>query len=423
MKNIVFAIVCIGQLLLADNQIPRGAILTSDKSVVAENIDNGVRVYHYGTTLEPLLGYVNGKMNGRLGLEKYAHATLSESRDVQLTIDLTLQQQIEFILDVGKVLYGTDEILAAVMESATGKIVAMASSNRYDPSHITQNDTPSLVPKFSTYPYEPGSVIKPLTLAIAFDNELVEPTTIFDMHGGRMKIGENRFITDGEKFDTLSATEIIVHSSNIGISQVAWMLTGKAFKTGLQKFGLGEPSGIELSWDEPGIIKPLKTLNKKPHRANSAYGYGMLLTFTQLLKAYSAFNNDGIPVTPKLLASSQNRKESLSVAISKKAANQIHKILVEDVERGMGKNARYDGLEIGGKTGTSHIARNGHYVREYHSSFYGFANDEAGNKYTIGVLVIRAKARFAYFASQSAVPVFRKIVEMMVEDGYLKPSD
>jgi len=422
MKNIVFGIVFMSQYFLLNAQEIKGSILSNDNSIIVENTNSNIRIYSYGTTLEPLLGYVNSKMKGKSGLEKYAQATLSDGTHLKLTIDLILQQQIESILDGGQVLYGADEIIASVMESSTGKIVAMGSSNRYDPSHITQKDIPFLIPKFAVYPYEPGSIIKPLTLAIALDKELVEPTTIFNTYEGRMQIGENRFITDDEKFDTLSATDIIVHSSNIGISQIAWKLTGKEFKAGLENFGLGMYSGIELPRDEPGIIKSLSQLNQKLYRANSSYGYGILVTFTQLLKAYSVFNNDGIIVTPQLLEFNQNKKDFETIVISKKAANQIHEILIEDVERGLGINAKFYGLEIGGKTGTAHIAKNGHYIREYHSSFYGFANDAEGHKYTIGVLVIRAKAKYAYFASQSAVPVFGKIVDVLVNNNFLEPS-
>ncbi len=108
--------------------------------------------------------------------------------------------------------------------------------------------------------------------------------------------------------------------------------------------------------------------------------------------------------------------------VGKKAADQIHDILIEVVQNGTGKKAKYPGLEIGGKTGTAHIAKHGRYVREYHSSFYGFANDKHGNKYTIGVLVIKAKKYRKYFASQSAVPTFKRIVHTLVELDYLSPE-
>jgi len=95
---------------------------------------------------------------------------------------------------------------------------------------------------------------------------------------------------------------------------------------------------------------------------------------------------------------------------------------MEVVKSGTGKAGQYKGLEIGGKTGTAHIATRRGYSREYHSSFYGFANDNSGHKYTIGVLVIKAKKYHKYFASQSAVPTFRKITNALVELNYLLPE-
>jgi cell division protein FtsI (penicillin-binding protein 3) len=246
-----------------------------------------------------------------------------------------------------------------------------------------------------------------------------------------MNIGKRRTVTDDEKFDTLNATDIIVHSSNVGISQISWKLSGEEFRNGLLGFGFSHPSGIDLSRDLPGRVKKLKLLNNQMHRANSAYGYGMMVTFAQLFKAYSAFNNDGTAVTPRLvdyLEDARGRHYILPPTVDnlhpvgKKAANQIHEILKEVVKRGTGVKAQYPGLEIGGKTGTAHIARHGRYVREYHSSFYGFANDRKGHRYTIGVLVIRAKKWHKYFASQSAVPTFKNTVRIMVEQGFLEPD-
>jgi len=98
-------------------------------------------------------------------------------------------------------------------------------------------------------------------------------------------------------------------------------------------------------------------------------------------------------------------------------------MLIEVVERGTGKKAQVAGLTIGGKTGTAHIAELGKYVQKYHSSFYGFAEDDKGHSYTIGILVIEAKAPKAYFASRSAVPVFKNIVEEMLEQKLLSLSE
>ena len=354
-----------------------------------------------------------------------------DGMDLYLNIPLAFQRRIEMMVDTMKKRIDADEILVGIMQSNTGKVLALASSERYNPSHITQNDIAALNPKFAEYLYEAGSVLKPITLALALDKNLVTPQTVFNTFNGKMKIGKRHTITDDEKFPSLNATDIIVHSSNVGISQISWRLTGKEFRDGLLAFGFARPSGIDLSRDLPGRIKSERLLNHQMHRANSSYGYGMMVTFAQLFKAYSAFNNDGVAVTPRLadyLEDAKGRHYILPPTvgdlhpIGKKAARQTHEILKEVVMRGTGVKAQYPGLEIGGKTGTAHIARHGRYVREYHSSFYGFANDKEGHKYTIGVLVIRAKKYRHYFASKSAVPTFKNAVRILVEQGYLKPD-
>lgn len=431
-------------------------------------IENGEsRRFPLHDVLSPVLGYVGKKEEnnyirprGKKGLERNYEKYISSKKDgsfkgkrdvssriihdknsiekervdgldLHLNIPLALQRRIEMMLDSMKTNLDADEIIVGVMESNTGKVLSMASSERYDPSHIVQKDIPALNPKFSEYPYEAGSVMKPLSISIAMDKGLVTPDKWLDTFGGYLKIGKRHKISDDDKFDSLTVTDIVVHSSNVGTSLISWMLTGQEFREGLLKFGVAKPSGIDLSRDLPGSLKKVNLLNNQLHRANTSYGYGMTITFAQLFKAYSAFNNDGIAVTPRLvdyLEDAKGRRYTLDPkvgdiqAISKKTANQMHDILLEVVKRGTGVAAQYPGLEIGGKTGTAHIAKNGHYVREYHSSFYGFANDKFGHKYTIGVLVIRAKKKYKYFASQSAVPTFKNIVQILAEQGKLTPD-
>jgi len=417
--------------------------------------------------LEPILGYVRNADNGKYvgvkgvkGLERHYQKYLTSSRDgfirglrdvagtiirngsservrridgmdLHLNIPLSLQRRVEFAVDKMKEETGAQEIIAGVMESRTGKVLALVSSERYDPAHITQADVAKLNPKFGEYPYEPGSVIKPLTLAVALEHHKVTPGSWFDVHGGKLKISEKFTISDDEVFDSLTATDIIVHSSNVGISQIAWRLNGTQMHKGFVHFGLGQPSGIDLSRELHGKIKPARLLNIKIHRANQAYGYGMTATFAQLFKAYSAFNNDGIAVTPRILDYVEDSngtryhfkpKYGDRRAISPRTARQIHTILKKVVAEGTGVKAQYPGLEIGGKTGTAHIAIHGRYRKVYNSSFYGFANDNKGHHYTIGALVIRASKYHKYFASQSAVPTFHAIVDVLVDQGFLQPN-
>lgn len=431
-------------------------------------IENGEsRRFPLGDVLSPILGYVGKKSDGRYtrpsgkkGLERSYEKHITSKKngyfkgkrdvvgavihdknsiniqrvdgmDLHLNIPLALQRRVELMIDQMKLSIDADEIIVGIIESNTGKVLSLASTERYDPSHIRQKDIAALVPKFTEYPYEAGSVLKPISLAIALDHKKVTPDTWFEIYNGRLQIGKRHWITDDEKFESLTATDIIVHSSNVGISQIAWRLTGQEFRDGLLKFGVAKKTGIDLSRDLPGQLKPVRLLNHQLHLANTSYGYGMMITFAQLMKAYSAFNNDGLAMSPRIVDYLQDAKGNHytlepkigdAQAVNKKTANQIKTILKEVVARGTGVKAQYPGLEVGGKTGTAHIAKKGRYVREYHSSFYGFANDKEGHKYTIGALVIRAKKRYKYFASQSAVPTFRRMMDILVELDYLKPE-
>ena len=353
-------------------------------------IENGEsRRFPLKDVFSPILGYVGDKSDGRYtrpegkkGLERSYEKHITSKKngyfrgkrdvvgtvihdknsikmqrvdglDLHLNIPLALQRRVEMMLDQMRESIDADEIIAGVMESKTGKVLSLASSLRYDPSNIQQKDIAALVAKSTEYPYEAGSVLKPLTIAIALDKKRITPDTWFNTGYKKFDITGGQRVSDDDYFDALQVTDIIVHSSNIGTSQIAWKLTGREFREGLLKFGLAQKTGIDLSRDLPGFLKPVRLLDHKMHRANSSFGYGMMVTHAQLLKAYSAFNNDGLAVTPRLLdylQDAQGNRYTLppkigdSQAISKEAANQIHDILNEVVKRGTGVAAQYPGL-------------------------------------------------------------------------------
>ncbi|MDD5359160.1 MAG: penicillin-binding protein 2 [Sulfurovaceae bacterium] len=428
------------------------------------------RVFPLNDTLSPILGYVGKQVekdyirpNGLQGLErKYdqyikfkQNGIIEGKRDVvgdvihnqfskidqridgmnlHLTIPLKLQRNVELMLSGMKIETNSEEILATVIDSKSGEVLVMASSNRYNPNLITKDSINSLNPKFSEYLYEPGSVLKPLTLAIALELGRVTPDTIFNLFNGELDIGGKHKITDGEhRFEALSAADIIVHSSNVGISLISWRLSGEEFYNGLLNFGLSKPSGIDLSRDFPGSIRSVSQLNQKIYRANSAYGYGLMASFMQLVKAYTAFDNDGIIATPHMidyLEDSEGKRYKLAnqsqrtKVISSKTALQMKNILIKTVEDGTGAQAKTAGIIVGGKTGTAKMISSGQYTQNsFRTSFIGFANDDKGHKYTIGVLVINPNRPFPYYyASATAVPVTKKIIDMLIILDYLKPN-
>jgi cell division protein FtsI (penicillin-binding protein 3) len=382
----------------------------------------------YTDFLEPSQnGFIKGKrdiLGTVLRNGQSTEVSRVDGMNIHLNINLDFQRSVESVLDQMKEQIAAEEIMVAVMDSKTGKLLSLASSERFDPKNIAQDDVKSLNPNFSEYLYEPGSVMKPLTLAIALDNNKVDLREQITL-GGKLKVNKSYTISDDDNFKSLTPKGIIMYSSNIGISKIAWRLRGKELYDGWRKFGLAQFSGIDLSKELAGRLKAPYLLDYKVHAANMAYGYGMFANFMQMIKAYSAFNNNGIAVTPKLVNYlSQGGKEYDAMneikdlqACTPSTASKINDMLIATVNRGTGMSAQYDGLTIGGKTGTAHIAYKGHYVEQYHSSFYGFVNDKFGHKYTVGVFVIKAKK--VYFASQTAAPTFHKVVDKMVKHKYL----
>ena len=405
------------------------------------------RIYPYDDTLEPVLGRFNKeKKRGENGLEEYYNEYLRAKRngvirgyrdvlgniiydknakviypkngkDLPININLVLQKRIEQLLDLKKDEFDADEVVAAVMDSKTGKILALASSNRYNPNHVRKKDIQNMKISAIREVFEPGSVMKPITFAILLERNKVNPYEVLNGYNGVWKPKwRRRPIRDDKPFKWMSAENAIVYSSNIVISQLALRLNAKEFYKGLKNFGFSEKSGIDLPYEIKGRLKPLFKFNYPIFKSTTSYGYGILVNFIQLLKAYNVFNNNGIEITPKIANVSTTKKR----VISPKNAEIMLNILRKVVLKGTGKKALINGIFTAGKTGTAQVSINGKYQKIYNSSFFGFANDK-NHKYTIGVTFFKIKVKFPhYFASESAVPTFKEIVNIMLNLGLLK---
>ena len=420
------------------------------------------RDYPYGNLLTPIIGYPHKveddgytSVKGVKGLEKRFDADLAARQngfsrgkrdvnsyiilnkesftkqkinglDIKLTIPVSLQIRIERMLDKMKKEIRAKQIMIAIMNSHTGRVLAMASSNRYLPKAIRRKDYPSLNSGMIEYSFEPGSVLKPITFSLLLEHKLINPYDLVNGHNGRFRMGK-KVITDEHRFDWLSAENVIVYSSNIGIAQLAQKLSGYEFYEGLQQFGFAQKSTPDLIYEKVGSIPSAKRLENEIYKATCAYGYGIRANLMQLMRAYSVFNNNGKMVTPQLVGSiiDEYHQEKIidpfeEVQVIKGAtAQRVKKILIKTVNKGTGRKAITPGLIIGGKTGTAHIVEKGVYVNKYNTAFMGFANDKK-HDYTIGVIVVQPKK--SQFAAQTAVPVFKKAVEIMIEEGYLEPD-
>ena len=468
-------------------KVPGGKILRG----LSINESGEKRVYSYENTLTPVVGYITKyetkndktRVKGIKGLEKKYDDLLNDSKDgilsgnrdvlsyisfnrnstikqridganIVLNIPLKLQKNNEMILDIYKKKLEAKEIIVSVMDSKTGKVLSLASSNRFNPEKIYQKDIPSLNVNAIEYQFEPGSVIKPIAIALVLDKNRIKRNELLFAYNtkgkanskgefprGRYKLG--RFtIKDDHRFKKhyLTLDDILIFSSNIGTLQFAQRLSGPEFFEGMKRFGFTRKTGIDLPYEKKGEMPKVwqfaandKKGEDNVYKATVSYGQGMTATFMQVLKAYSAFNNNGVAVTPKIVSylemdGNKYKEDKIKdeKIITEKTAKEIKRLLIKTVDKGTGREAQIPGLEIGGKTGTAQIARGGKYLKEYISSFFGFVND-GENSYTIGVTVIdpvsTGKHWYYHYASWSAVPVFKEIINNLVRLNYLTPKN
>ncbi len=447
------------------------------------------RLYSYENTLTPVIGYISKyetkkgktKVNGIKGLEKSYNSLLNKTTDgilkgkrdvlsyisfnkdsiienrvdganLILNIPLKLQKNIELILDLYKEKLSADEIIVSIMQSHTGKIISLASSNRFNPQAIKQEDIPSLNVTAIEHQYEPGSIMKPISIALVLDKNRIKKNELFKAFNqgkknskgeypkGKYKLGRYTIKDDHNfKKNYLSLDDIFINSSNIGTLQLAQRLKAKEFVKGIKDFGFTKKTGIDLPYEKIGKIPKTYRFaagerdgKDNVFKATVSYGQGMTSTFMQMLKAYSVFNNEGKIVTPKIVShlNIANMKritldnQEQPRIIKRSTAHEIKRLLIKTVQKGTGKRAQVEGIIVGGKTGTAQIARRGKYLKKYISSFFGFAND-ANNSYTIGVTVLNpistGKHWYYHYASHSAVPIFKELVANLVSLNYLKP--
>lgn len=445
---------------------PKTGLVTTQGMSIIESGEK--RIYMAEDTLTPVIGYIKKveknsitKVDGVKGIEKVYDNFLSSTQDaiikgprdlsniiilsgdsnwanridgynVFLNIPLKLQKVLEKMATKMAQELLAKEIVVGVMQSKTGQIISLVSTSRYNPSNITKSNYEALNSTASEYAYEVGSIMKPVIFSMLLEHGKVNPLETINTYGGKYKLGQ-RIITDSHKNDFLSAEDVIVESSNIGMIQLIDRLSEAEIYNGLLNFGFSKKTGVDLSYEQAGTIPSISELRNKTYKATLSYGYGLQATFMQMLNIYNAINNNGIMITPKITNKLEKNGKFYSISEPEKravlsidTAKTIKRILIKVVQspKGTAKKAKIDGLTIGGKTGTAHIATKGGYSdKRYNASFFGFANDAYGNNYTIGVLVREPMRPYPYyFAAWSALPVFKHTVELLIDNNYLIPS-
>lgn len=426
------------------------------------------REYPYNDMLEPFIGYVTKSEIGRLtmpigvdGIEnsrekilrqkqngevvgkrdigfniiqtKQAHSINREDGfSVRLGIPFSLQQKLEELLDSAKKEYQSQEIIAAILNPKNGQILAIATTNRFNPNAIRDQDKPHLKIRAIAESFEPGSTIKPIIYAMLLEKKLINPLSSIDLGNGYYMLGKHTITDDTIMPQNPTIEDVLLHSSNVGMILLSNRLNGQEFYDGLRSFGLGSLTGIDLPYERDGIVPSVKELSKSSGttKKSVSFGYVARVTFMQLLRAYGVFANGGYLITPHITQSyiapdgkiyiPTTRTAKPTQAISEATAKKMQTLLIKVVESGTGKAAKVEqaGIITGGKTGTAReIAQSGGYGQKHNGSFFGFVKD-AQNTFVIGVVTFGASGQH-YYGSQNSAPVFKKIVDILIEQGYL----
>ncbi len=447
-------------------QIPRGELLENMESsqlyvVLASRISSetadAIRKLDYGdeVQLDPLprrfypqgnlmchvLGFVDFDGIGGAGVEGYYQGELAgeaasatvpisplrrqttviarEGADLTLTIDRSVQYTVERHLKEALAEYGAVSGSIIVMDPRTGAIIAMASEPCYSANDFSETEPSLFYNPLVSAVYEPGSVMKLVTMAAALDSGTVTPDTTYNDTGAISVGGHVSYNWDRGAYGTVDMTTLLAHSLNVGAATIATWMGPTTFYDYFQRFGFGRPTGVDIFSEEPGLM-PLPGSGEwqESFIATNSYGQALAVTPLQMISAISALANNGYLMQPYVVAEVRDengvhRHEPtvLSQAIKPETAAIMTTMAVTAVQQEV-QEALVEGYTVAGKTGTAQIAEPfGYHPSDTIASFIGWlpADDPE-----IIVFVKLDRPQTAPWGSMTAAPAFSKLAKELV---------
>ena len=356
--------------------------------------------------------------------------------DLQLTIDRSLQFQVEQALIARVSELAAKGGVVIIMDTVTGEIYAMANVER-TPDGVVEVTSANLA---AVQPFEPGSVAKVFSISAAVDSGAVDPNTTLEVPG-KIVFDEGtqweKTITDAEPHGTqpMTVRDILVHSSNIGTWKAAQKIGTERLGNYLGLFGFGSMTGLDFPDESAGQIKP-STEWQGTEKTTVTYGYGYSATAVQLAAAVNAIANHGTYVAPKLLLGRIDETGTMvptppsptHAVVSAETAAQMTSMMTDVVCDGTGSRAQLPDISVAGKTGTAYkVQKNNTYEsdsgeRAYRASFVGFL-PAADPKITVLVSIDEpdptTKDRFG---GTAAAPLFTTVAEAAILELRLSPT-
>lgn len=329
--------------------------------------------------------------------------------DLTLSIDSRLQylayRDLEAAVTKNQAASGS----VVIMDVHTGEILVMTNFPSYNPNTPGLGEVSDRRNRAITDLQEPGSTVKPLTLATALDEGVITPDSTFNTSPGYMKIGGYTIRDVEGNNGILTSTGIITKSSNVGAAMVAAKMDDQYYYTHLRAFGLGSVTGTGFPAEVAGVVPEPERWNAST-KSSMAYGYGLSLSAIQLAQAYSALGNDGVRVSPTLIANDTVRRHPV---VSAQAARAVVRMMETVITQGGAKAAALPGYRVAGKTGTARANGPGGYREgHYNSLFVGLI--PAGSPRYVTVIVIRDPGGRKFFGGQVSAPVYGELMPDVV---------
>jgi len=353
---------------------------------------------------------------GLYGVEKYFDAALAEGRDIRLSVDFRVQGEAESILARTLAAYGGTGGTVIVLDPKTGKILALASKPDFDPNQYGSSPIAHFMNPAFAHQYEPGSVMKAITMAAAIDAGAVTPETTYRDTGSVTRDRRTVRNFDDRVYGTVTMANVMERSINTGSVFAAERLGRERFVEYLARFGFGARTGVGAPEEVSGSLKNLtKRDTKSIDLATASFGQGTAVTPIQLASAIAALANGGIRMTPTFLAGAEPQEAGR--AVTEESARKVLRMLESAVE--VNRVATIPGYRVAGKTGTALIPEAGGYSDELIHTFVGTA---PASDPRFVVLVKLDRPQVGELAGLTVVPAFRELMEFLLT-YYRVPPD
>lgn len=359
-----------------------------------------------------------------------AETNSQRGRDIVLTIDRDLQYFMEYELALGVERYQADGGVIVVIDPRNGEVLAMAQNPTFDPNNFAEQDENNLRNQAISYVIEPGSVMKVITVAIGLETGAITPDWTYTDEG-LLEIGGIPIVNwDRNAYGLMDTRGLLINSLNIGAASVALQTRAEPFYAGMQDFGFGSLTRVDLLGEEAGIMRVPgdPNWNEADFAANS-YGQAISVTPIQMASAVAGIANGGLIYQPHLMQYIVDGDEIrparpvVNRVISTETANIVTDMMVAVVNEGA-TLAQVPGYTVAGKTGTAQISTTLGYEDGFpgqtRASFVGFfpADDPQ-----VVVYIMLDRPRTSEFGSQTAAPLFSVVAQRLALLLGIPPDD